>query len=79
MRTVFNKMSFNRRRFIGRRRSAYAQETAPVFNAGDTAWILASAALVMLMTAPGLPFSTVALSASGTCCRPSCTAFSYCV
>jgi ammonium transporter, Amt family len=34
--------------------SAHAQETAPAVNAGDTAWILASAALVMLMTAPGL-------------------------
>ncbi|MBN2371667.1 MAG: ammonium transporter [Vicinamibacteria bacterium] len=34
--------------------SAHAQETVSASNAGDTAWILASAALVMLMTAPGL-------------------------
>ena len=32
---------------------ARAQAPAPVFNSGDTAWVLASAALVMLMT-PGL-------------------------
>jgi Amt family ammonium transporter len=34
---------------------AFAQETAtPEVNSGDTAWILTSTALVMLMTAPGL-------------------------
>jgi len=34
---------------------AFAQSTgAPAVNAGDTAWILVSAALVMMMTAPGL-------------------------
>ncbi len=34
--------------------SAGAQETASAINPGDTAWLLASAALVMMMTAPGL-------------------------
>ena len=33
---------------------AQAQAAAAVVNSGDTAWLLASAALVMLMTAPGL-------------------------
>ena len=30
--------------------------TTPTINAGDTAWVLASSALVLLMTAPGLAF-----------------------
>jgi Amt family ammonium transporter len=34
--------------------AAHAHEAGSELNAGDTAWILASAALVMLMTAPGL-------------------------
>jgi ammonium transporter, Amt family len=35
--------------------SAWAQDAAPpAISAGDTAWVLASAALVMLMTGPGL-------------------------
>src|SRR4029077_13371363 len=35
--------------------SAWAQDSAPpAISAGDTAWVLASAALVMLMTGPGL-------------------------
>jgi Amt family ammonium transporter len=33
---------------------AFAQGQAPAVSAGDTAWLLASAALVMMMTAPGL-------------------------
>jgi ammonium transporter, Amt family len=33
---------------------AAAQDAAPALNSGDTAWLLTSAALVMLMTAPGL-------------------------
>ncbi len=33
---------------------ALAQEARPELNAGDTAWLLTSTALVMLMTAPGL-------------------------
>jgi Amt family ammonium transporter len=35
---------------------APAAAPAPTLNAGDTAWLLASAALVMMMTAPGLAF-----------------------
>ena len=31
-----------------------ASRQAPVINAGDNAWVLASAALVLMMTAPGL-------------------------
>jgi len=34
--------------------TAQAQDATTTINAGDTAWLLASAALVMLMTAPGL-------------------------
>jgi Amt family ammonium transporter len=34
--------------------AARAQDAVPEISSGDTAWILASAALVMLMTAPGL-------------------------
>ena len=34
--------------------AAHAQDAAPAISAGDTAWLLASAALVMLMTGPGL-------------------------
>ncbi|MCX8075520.1 MAG: ammonium transporter [Aquificaceae bacterium] len=33
---------------------SYAQEQAPKLDTGDTAWILTSSALVMLMTLPGL-------------------------
>ncbi len=35
--------------------AAYADTTSPTINAGDTAWVLASAAFVLLMT-PGLAF-----------------------
>jgi ammonium transporter, Amt family len=35
-------------------RPAAALDAAPALNSGDTAWLLTSAALVMLMTAPGL-------------------------
>ncbi|MCW5892998.1 MAG: ammonium transporter [bacterium] len=34
--------------------SAGAEEAAPVFDSGDTAWVLCSAALVLMMTLPGL-------------------------
>src|SRR5512136_2489489 len=34
--------------------AAHAQEAAPAISAGDTAWLLTSATLVMMMTAPGL-------------------------
>ena len=38
--------------------TAYAQDVeevaAPAVNSGDTAWLLTSTALVMMMTAPGL-------------------------
>ena len=33
---------------------AAAQQTAPAINTGDNAWLLASSALVLMMTAPGL-------------------------
>lgn len=33
---------------------AFAEETAPVLNSGDTAWMMISTALVMLMTPIGL-------------------------
>lgn len=33
---------------------ALAQEAAPVIDSGDTAWVLASSALVLMMTLPGL-------------------------
>jgi len=33
---------------------AFAQDAAPVANSGDTAWMLTSTALVLLMTVPGL-------------------------
>ena len=36
--------------------AAVAAAAPPAINSGDTAWLLASAALVMLMT-PGLAFS----------------------
>ncbi|HXG68711.1 MAG TPA: ammonia channel protein, partial [Blastocatellia bacterium] len=32
----------------------HAEDAAPAVSAGDTAWLLTSTALVMLMTAPGL-------------------------
>jgi len=34
--------------------SAFADEAAPTINSGDTAWMLTSTALVLLMTIPGL-------------------------
>src|SRR5579859_5520983 len=34
--------------------SAPAAASAPAINSGDNAWLLASAALVLMMTAPGL-------------------------
>jgi Amt family ammonium transporter len=39
---------------LGGAATAQAQDATTTVNAGDTAWLLASAALVMLMTAPGL-------------------------
>lgn len=33
---------------------ALAEETAPVLNSGDTAWMLTATALVLFMTIPGL-------------------------
>ena len=33
---------------------AFAEETTPVLNSGDTAWMMISTALVMLMTPIGL-------------------------
>lgn len=34
--------------------SAFAEEAAPVIDTGDTAWVLTSTALVLMMTLPGL-------------------------
>ena len=34
--------------------TAFAQEEAPAISSGDTAWMLTSTALVLLMTIPGL-------------------------
>ncbi|MBR6000412.1 MAG: ammonium transporter, partial [Oxalobacter sp.] len=34
--------------------SAFAEEAAPTLDSGDTAWILTSTLLVLLMTAPGI-------------------------
>ena len=34
--------------------SAFAGETAPALNSGDTAWMLTATALVLFMTIPGL-------------------------
>lgn len=45
--------------------TALAAEAAPVVDTGDTAWVLMSAALVMLMT-PGLAFFTAAWYAAKT-------------
>lgn len=42
-----------------------AAEGAPAVDTGDTAWVLISAALVMLMT-PGLAFFTAAWCAAKT-------------
>ena len=39
-------------------------------NSGDTAWVLASTALVMLMTAPGLALFYGGLVGAKMCCRP---------
>ncbi len=35
-------------------RSAFAENTTPKIDHGDTAWVLASSALVLMMTTPGL-------------------------
>lgn len=40
---------------LGLAAASFAEEAAPVISSGDTAWVLVSAALVMLMT-PGLAF-----------------------
>ena len=42
-------------------KTTYAQGATTTISAGDTAWLLASAALVMLMTAPGLALFYVGL------------------
>ena len=48
----------------------------PRSTAGDTAWVLISAALVMLMTRPASPSSTAAWCAGRTCWPRSCRASS---
>ena len=42
---------------------------APVPNKGDNAWIMMSAALVILMSIPAWPCSTAAWYVPRTCCR----------
>ena len=39
---------------LGPNDNAYPATLAGVFNSGDTAWMLAATALVLLMTMPGL-------------------------
>jgi hypothetical protein len=43
--------------------AAAAAPVAPAINSGDTAWMLTSVALVLMMTVPGLPCSMAAWSA----------------
>ena len=47
---------------------AWADE-APKIDTGDTAWMLTSTALVLLMTIPAWRCSTPAWCARRTCCR----------
>ena len=54
-----------------------AAQAAPAVNTGDTAWVLAATALVLLMTAPGLALFYGGLVGQRTCCRRSCTASSW--
>jgi Amt family ammonium transporter len=55
---------------------ARAAEEAPKYDTGDTAWVLTSSALVLMMTVPGLAFFYGGSSAGRTSCRRSCTASS---
>ena len=48
------------------RLEAATQQAAPVINNGDNAWMLASCALVLMMTAPGLIFFTAGWCAAKT-------------
>jgi Amt family ammonium transporter len=48
--TIMNFVAF----FVIFSLPVYAQDATPAISPGDTAWLLTSAALVMLMTAPGL-------------------------
>ena len=48
--------------------AAHAQGAKPEVNSGDTAWMLAAAALVLLMT-PGWRSSTAAWCGARTCSR----------
>ncbi len=48
---------------------AAAAAAAPVPNKGDTAWMLISSALVLMMSVPAWRCSTAASCAPRTCCR----------
>jgi len=47
--------------------SAHAADAPDAINSGDTAWLLTSSALVLLMTAPGLALFTAAWCGARTC------------
>ena len=49
---------------------ARAAEGAATLNSGDTAWMIVSTALVMMMTRPVWLFSTAACRATRTCSTP---------
>jgi len=46
-----------------------AQATPPKVDSGDTAWMLISTALVLMMTIPGLALFYGGMVARKTCCR----------
>ena len=52
-----------------RRRGEAEAPAAPMLDSGDTAWMLTSTALVLMMTIPGWRCSTAAWSARRTCWR----------
>ncbi len=49
--------------------AAPAAAAAPVPNKGDTAWMLISSALVLMMSVPGLALFYGGLVRTKTCCR----------
>ena len=53
MTKLFKNITFSFMAFIALTTPAFAQD-APAFDSGDTAWMLISAVLVLMMTIPGL-------------------------
>ena len=49
---------------------AFADDAPPKLDSGDTAWMLSSTALVLLMTVPASPCSMPAWCARRTCSPP---------